>query len=73
MNVKKIGDKAFYGCKKLKNITIKTKKLISKNVGNKAFGKILSKAVIKVPVSKVNVYKKILKSKGVGAKVKIKK
>jgi M6 family metalloprotease-like protein len=72
-NVKKIGTKAFYGCKNLKTITIKSKKLTSKNVGSKSFKGIHSKATIKVPKSKVNSYKKMLKSKGVGSKAKIKK
>ena len=34
--VSKIGEKAFYGCKNLKNITIKTTKLTKKRVGSKA-------------------------------------
>ena len=72
-NVSKIGAKAFYGCKKLKSITIKTTKLTSKTVGNKAFKGINSKAVIKVPDKKLSSYKKVLKTAGVGAKVKIKK
>lgn len=71
--VSKIGSKAFYGCKSLKKITINTKKLTSKNVGNKAFKGINSKAVIKVPGSKLNSYKKLLKSKGVSSKAAIKK
>lgn len=72
--VKKIGKKAFYGCKKLKNVTIKTKKLTDKTVGSKAFGKIHSKAVVKVPKAKLKAYKKILKKKGIsGKKQKIKK
>ena len=33
--VSKIGKKAFYGCKNLKNITIKTTKLTKKRVGSK--------------------------------------
>ena len=71
--VSKIGKRAFYGCKKLKNITIKTQKLSSKKVGNEAFKGIHSKATIKVPKSKLKDYKKLLKKKGVGSKVKIKK
>ncbi len=73
VNVNKIGKSAFYGCKSLKSMNIKTKKLTSKNVGSKAFKGIYPKATIKVPRSKFAVYKKILKAKGVGAKVKIKK
>jgi hypothetical protein len=71
--VSKIGKQAFYGCKKLKTITIKTTKLTSKKVGSKAFKGIHAKATIKVPKKKLTSYKKILKAKGVGSKVKIKK
>ena len=72
-NVSKIGSKAFYGCKKLKNITIKTKKLTNKKVGKRAFQGIVKKATIKVPSSKLNSYKKLLVSKGVSKKAKFKK
>ncbi len=72
-SVKKIGKSAFYGCKKLKIITIKTTKLNKKNVGSNAFKGIYAKATIKVPKSKLNTYKAMLKTKGVGKKVKIKK
>lgn len=72
-NVAKIGKKAFYKCKKLKTVIIKTKKLTAKKVGSKAFSKINSKAKIKVPKSKYKSYKKWLKKKGVGTKVKIRK
>lgn len=68
-----IASKAFRNCKKLKSITIKTTKLTAKSVGSKAFSGIAAKAVIKVPKSKVKAYKKILKNKGVGKKVTIKK
>ncbi len=65
----KIGKKAFYNCKKLKTITIKSKKL--KTVGSNAFKGINSKATITVPKSKLSAYKKLLKGKGQGTKVKI--
>lgn len=71
--VSKIGKQAFGGDKKLKTITIKTTKLTSKNVGDKAFSGIYSKAVIKVPKSKLSAYKKLLKSRGAGSKVTFKK
>ena len=71
--VSKIGKKAFYKCKKLKTIIIKSKKLSAKKVGSKAFKGINSKATIKIPKSKYKSYKKWLKKKGVGSKVKIKK
>lgn len=60
-NVKKIAAKAFYGCAKLKKITMKTKKLIS--VGKKAIYGISKKAVIKVPAAKRKVYKKKFSAK----------
>lgn len=71
--VNKIGAKAFYNCKNLKSITIKTTKLTEKNVGSKSFKNINSKACIKAPKSKVSSYKKILKKKGIGSKVKVTK
>lgn len=71
--VSKIGKYAFYGCKKLKTITIKTTKLTDKKVGSKAFKGIHSKATIKVPKTKVKAYKAMLKKKGIGKGVKVKK
>lgn len=72
-NVTTIGSSAFYGCKKLKTITISGKKLTTKSIGSKAFKGIYSKATIKVPSSKLKSYKKILLAKGVTSKAKIKK
>lgn len=69
--VNKIGKQALQGCKKLKTITVKTTKLTNKNVGAKAFMGIHAKATIKVPKSKVKVYRKLLKAKGIGSKVKV--
>ena len=71
--VSKIGKQAFSGCKNLKKITIKTKKLTSNKIGSKAFKGISSKATIKVPKSKVNAYKKLLKAKGLSSKATVKK
>jgi hypothetical protein len=47
-NVKKIGKKAFYGCKKLSAIQVKTKQLKRKTVAKNAFKKIASHAKVKV-------------------------
>ena len=44
-----------------------------KNVGSKAFKGIHQKEVIKVPKAKLKDYKKMLKAKSAGKKVKIKK
>lgn len=61
-NVKVIGNQAFFNCKKLKNLTIKSKVL--KKAGANALKKIDHKAVIKVPAAKKEAYKKILAKKG---------
>lgn len=71
--VNKIEKQAFYKCKNLKNISIKTTKLTSKKVGSKAFQGINSKATIKVPKQKLSAYKKLLKAKGIGLDVEVKK
>lgn len=75
-NVQSIGKKAFYGCKKLKTIVIKSKKLTAKSVGAKAFTKAGSsnykKCTVKVPRNKKRAYTKVLKKKGLNAWVKIK-
>lgn len=68
-NLQYIGEGAFAGDKKLGTITIKSKKLTS--VGKNAFKGIKSTARIKVPASKLEKYKKLLKGKGQGSKVKI--
>lgn len=68
-NVKKIGKNVFKSDNKLKNITIKSTKL--KSVGKNAFKGINSKAKITVPKKKYTSYKKLMKGKGQGKKVKI--
>ena len=72
-SVQTIGAQAFAGCKNLKNITIQTPYLTKKSVGAKAFKGISDKAVIKVPKKQFKAYQKLLKTKGVSKKVKIKK
>ena len=73
-NVKTIGKSAFYGCKNLKTVNIRTSMLKGKTVGKNAFAKINAKAKVKVPKSKLKTYKKLLKSKGIkGKKQKITK
>lgn len=70
-NVKKIGEKAFYGCKALKKITIKSTGL--KKVGKNAFKGIHKSAKIKVPKKKLKAYRKLLKKKGQGGKISVSK
>lgn len=70
-NVTTIGKEAFKNCKKLDTITINSTKL--KTVGKNTFKGIKSNAKIKVPNKKLTSYKKLLKGKGQGKKVKISK
>ncbi len=70
--VTRIGKQAFYNCKKLQMVTVKTKKLVLKKVGKKAFTGIGSKAVIKVPGSKKKIYTTLFRKRGASAKAKIK-
>lgn len=72
-NVNKIGVSAFQNCSKLKSIIIKSTRLTAKKVGKNAFKGINKKATFKVPKSKVKAYKKIVKAKGAGKNVKVKK
>lgn len=58
-NVLKIGKRAFYGCKNLKSVTVKTKKLSKKSVGKDAFKGLHPKAIIAVPTDKVASYHSI--------------
>ena len=59
-----IGKKAFYNCKLLTKLT-------KSNVGADAFAKTNAKCTFKVPKNKVSAYKKIFKSKGAAAKIKV--
>lgn len=58
-NVTQIGKQAFEGCKKLKKVTIQTKKL--KSVGKKAFAGMKAGGRISVPKAKYKAYVKLLK------------
>lgn len=71
-NVKKIGAKAFWKCKGLETVTIKTKLLTEKSVRSSAFGGGSKKTVYKVPKAKKSAYRKILVKKGVKSKEQIK-
>ena len=75
-SVKSIGKEAYYGCKNLQSIIIKTKLLTTKSVGKNAFRKAGSKnykkLVVKVPKSKKKSYTKLLRKKGLSSAAKIK-
>ena len=70
-NVKKIGKKSFYNCKKLKNVTISS--LVITKVGKNSFAKTKGDLIIKVPKKKMQDYKKLFKSAGLSKLVKWKK
>lgn len=72
-NVKIIGKQAFYGCSKIKTLTIKSTKLTTKTVGSKAFGKTPKSMTVKVPKKKFKDYKSMLIKRGVSKKAKFKK
>lgn len=72
-NVTKIGKKAFYGCSKLKKITVKTTKLTKKNVGSQAFKGIHKKAAFKVPKKKISSYRKVFRARGAAKTTKVTK
>jgi len=58
--IEEIGSKAFYGCKKLKSITIKSKYI--GYIGNKAFSKISKSAKYTLPSSKSAAYKRMIEN-----------
>ena len=70
--MKTIGKNAFYGCKKLKNIIIKTTKLTAKTVGANAFKSIYSKPVVTCPKGMKKTYKTLLLTKGMPKKATFK-
>lgn len=65
-NIKKISNNAFYKCKSLKTVTIKSVLLTKKTASKRAFKGISRKMVMKVPKKMKKVYVKIFK----GLKVK---
>ncbi len=69
--VTRIHPYAFYGDKKLKKITVKSKSL--KLVGKKCIQRDIQKAVIKVPSSRQKKYRKLMRGKGQSSSVIIKK
>lgn len=74
-NIKKIGREAFYNCKRLKKITVKTNAILQKTIGKNAFKKAgasnYKKLIVKVPKKK-KIYKIIFRKKGLNKKVQIK-
>lgn len=71
-NIVKIGKNAFYGCKNLTSITIKSSRLTLKNIGKNAFKNSSQKATVKVPKKQKALYNQILKKRGLNKKAKVK-
>ena len=71
-NIVRIGKNAFYGCKKLTSITIKSSRLTLKNIGKNAFKNTSPKATVKVPKKQKVLYNQILKKRGLNKKAKVK-
>lgn len=69
--VTEIGKKAFYNAKKLKSVTISSTTI--KKIGTGAFKNVHKKITVKVPASKLKLYKKLLKGKGLKDTAKITK
>lgn len=65
-----VNKKAFSKCKKLKFITIRSKML--RVIGKNAFKGVNKRAVIRVPSSKLKMYKKLMKGKGITKIMRIK-
>lgn len=61
INIKKISNNAFYKCRSLKMVTIKSVLLTKKTANKKAFKGVNKKMVIKVPKKGKKVYVKIFK------------
>lgn len=70
-NVKTIKKDAFAGCKTLRKIIVKTKKLTKKTVAKKAFRGVRKNVRIIVPKKKKQAYKKFFYQRGLNKKVKI--
>jgi hypothetical protein len=60
---------AFYGCKKLNTVKIKSSKVTK--IGSKAFYGTAKKLKVKVPKKKISKYKKLLKKSKVSAKLTV--
>lgn len=69
--VRLIGLQAFASCKNLKSISVSTTFLTSSSVGRNALSGISSKAVIKVPASKLSAYKNLFRLRGVAKTARI--
>ena len=70
--MKKIGKEAFAGCKNLKLIRLKTKRLTRKNIKDSLVGSSVTQVVVMKPaVKKYSAYKNIFTKKVTGSKNKL--
>ena len=68
-NVRKIGEKAFYNCKKLDRVNIQTKKLTK--IGSKAFYRNARTLRFKLPKGRITKYKRLIQKSEVSSKLVI--
>lgn len=59
-NITKIGKRAFYGCRNLRSVTVKTAKLSKKSIGKDAFKGLHAGASASVPADKLIFYRSLL-------------
>ena len=66
-NIRKIGNGAFYKCKKVTDITIRSSEI--KSMGKNAWKGITKDAKVHVPAAKLKAYKRMMKKAGMSPKV----
>lgn len=70
-NVNTIRANAFWNCRSLSQVTIRSGKMTMAKTGANAFKGIRSNCVFKVPKGKKSLYKKILQAKGAGKNIRV--
>lgn len=70
-NVNTIRANAFWNCRSLSQVTIRSGKITMAKTGANAFKGIRSNCVFKVPKGKNSLYKKILQAKGAGKNIRV--
>ena len=71
--VRRIGKGAFYKCKRLRKIYVRTQLLTKASIGKGAFKKIHKKARFYVPRARKNYYRKLFRKRGATKKMKFKR
>ena len=69
-NVKRIGNSAFYGCSKLKKISVQTRLLNEDGMGTQVFSGVPEDAVVTCPEDLAKAYRKLFRDSGLPKSVK---